>query len=376
VACLFLIIALLAGCDNEDWNSEKIQPPKEGSGVKIGVSAVEVHRGDLYIPIIATGTIRPRYESRVGSKIGGRIEGIAVDEGDYVRDGEEIARLDQSDILLSRRRAMAELKMAKASLKEANLNVANLTKEKKRLTSLYERKVVSEKRYDDITTAFSMAVAKVDLASAQMEGARANIALASQKLKDSVVTTPFSGIVVKRYVNEGEIIAPGTPLVWIMNIARVKAEVEIPEVKMLQLRKGILADVLLDALPDYRFQGKISRINARIDPVNRNFRVEIDIPNGKQLIKPGMFARITLKTDVRNDVVVIPQKALVTDSEGRDAVFILKDESVISRPVTIGAFNANMAEIKKGLDVGEKVIITGNYGLEEDTEVIAKIVTY
>jgi len=371
-----LCITLLVGCDNENWNSEKIQPPEEGSGVKIRVSAVEVHRGDLYIPIIATGTILPQYESRVGSKISGRIERIAVDEGDYVKGDEEIVRLDQSDILLNRRRATAELEMAKASLKEARLNVANLTKEKKRLTSLYERKVVSEKRYDDINTAFSMAVAKMDLASAQMERANANISLASQRLKDSVVKTPFSGIVVKKYVNEGEIISPGTPLVWIMNIARIKAEVEIPEVKMLQLRKGILADVVLDALPDYRFHGRISRINARIDPVNRNFKVEIDIPNGKQLIKPGMFARITLKTNVLKNIVIVPQKALVTDNEGRDAVFVLKGEGVISRPVTIGAFNADMAEIKKGLEVGEKVIITGNYGLEEDTEVIANIVPY
>lgn len=376
VPCLFLCITLLAGCDNENWNSEKIQPPEEGSGVKISVSAVEVHRGDLYIPIIATGTILPQYESRVGSKISGRVERIAVDEGDYVKGDEEIVRLDQSDILLNRQRATAELEMAKASLKEARLNVANLTKEKKRLTSLYERKVVSEKKYDDINTAFSMSVAKVDLASAQMERANVNIALASQSLKDSVIKTPFPGIVVKKYVNEGEIISPGTPLVWIMNIARVTAEVEIPEVKMLQLRKGIPADIALDALPDYRFQGRISRINARVDPVNRNFKVEIDIPNGKQLIKPGMFARIILKTDVRKNIVIVPQKALVTDNEGRDAVFTLNGERATSRRVTTGAFNADMAEIKKGLEVGEKVIIAGNYGLEDDTEVIAKIVTY
>ena len=69
VSCLFLYISLLVGCDNENWNPEKIQPPEKGSGVKIRVSAVKVHRGDLYVPIIATGTILPQYESRMGSKL-------------------------------------------------------------------------------------------------------------------------------------------------------------------------------------------------------------------------------------------------------------------------------------------------------------------
>jgi len=367
---------LLAGCDNENWNSEKIQRPDEAAGEKIRVGAVTVHRGDLSIPITATGTILPRYESRVGSKIAGRIEETTVEEGDYVRDNAAVVRLDQSDILLSRRMARAELAMAEASLKEARLNVANLTKERDRLTNLYERRVVSEKKYDDIQTAFSMAVAKVDIATAQMERAKTNIALASQKLSDSVVTAPFSGVVVKMYVNEGEIIAPGTPLVWIMHISRVRAEVEIPEVKLSQLRKGIPADVVLDALPDYRFEGTIARINGRIDPVSRHFTVEIDIPNTKGIIRPGMFARIVLKTDIHKDVIIVPHKALITDDRGRDAVFVLKKGRAMSRPVDIGAFNADMAEIQGGLDAGDQVIVTGNYGLEDNTEVIARIVPY
>jgi len=374
--CMFLCMILLIGCDNENWNTEKIQPPKEDYDVKIQVSVVEVHRGALSVPIVVTGNILPQYESRVGFKIGGRIEKINAHEGDYVRGGEEIARIEQSDIILSQQRAEAELEMSKAALSEARLNLANLKKDKNRLTSLYERKAIAEQRYDDVITSYSMALAKVDLASAQMERAKADIALISQKLKDSVLSAPFSGMVVKRYFNEGEIVSPGTPLVWIMNTTRVKAEVEIPEIKLSQVRRGIMADVLLDALPDYRFQGSISRINARINPVNRNFSVEIDIPNGEHLIKPGMFARITVKTDVLDDVVVVPQKALVKDGEGRDSVFILKGERIALRPVTTGAFSVDMVEIKKGVDAGEKVVITGNYGLEEDTEVTARIVSY
>jgi RND family efflux transporter MFP subunit len=371
-----LHIALLVGCDNEDWNAEKILPPEEISEGTIQVSAVEVRRGDFYVPIIATGTILPQDESRLGSKIAGRIERITVDEGDYVTDDKEIVRFDRSDIILNRRMAVAELEMAEASLKEAKVNVANLKKEKDRLTSLYKRAVVSEKKYDDINASFSMAVARIDLVSAQIERAKANIALVSQQLKDSVVTSPFSGIVVEKYVNEGEVVSPGTPLVWIMNIARVIAEVGISEVNITQLRKGIVADVSLDALPDYRFQGTISRINARIDPVNRNFTVEIDIPNDKRLIKPGMFVRVTLKTDIHKDVVLVPHKALVTDSEGLDAVFVLKGEKVVSRPVIVGAFDSAMAEIKQGLHAEETVIVSGNYGLEQDTKVMATIVPY
>jgi len=142
------------------------------------------------------------------------------------------------------------------------------------------------------------------------------------------------------------------------------------------VRKGTPVDVKIDALPGKLFGGNVSRVNAMVDPISRNFKVEIDIPNSKHIVKPGMFARITVKTDVVKDTIIVPQKALVVDDAGNDAVFVLDDNEAVIKRVTVGVSNANMVEIRDGLKDGERVIVTGNYGLEEGTKVSPTVVTY
>jgi RND family efflux transporter MFP subunit len=203
--------------------------------------------------------------------------------------------------------------------------------------------------------------------------------MAKQQLRDSVIRAPFSGIVVKKFSNEAEIVSsvmPSRPILWLMKIDRVKVEVEIPDVKIMVVRKGTPVDVKIDALPGKLFEGNVSRVNAMVDPISRNFKVEIDIPNSKHIVKPGMFARITVKTDVVKDTIIVPQKALVVDDAGNDAVFVLNDNEAVIKRVTVGVSNANMVEIRDGLKDGEKVIVTGNYGLEEGTKVSPTVVTY
>ena len=376
----FLIIAVFSGCDDEGWNSKKILPPPGTKArVKVQVNVVKIRRGDIYSPIMATGTILPQEESRVGAKISGRIEKIFVYEGDEFEKGDILVKLEQQDFLIVEKRAKAELAVARASLREAELHLGNLSREKERLARLYERKVISQQKYDDINTSCRMAAARVDLTAARLLEADANLSMAKQQLRDSVIRAPFSGIVAKKFSNEAEIVSsvmPSRPILWLMKIDRVKVEVEIPDVKMMVVRKGTPVDVKIDALPGKLFEGNVSRVNAMVDPISRNFKVETDIPNSEHMVKPGMFARITVKTDVVKDTIIVPQKALVVDDAGNDAVFVLNDNEAVIKRVTVGVSNANMVEIRDGLKVGEKVIVTGNYGLEEGTGVSPTVVTY
>ena len=378
---IFIIIAVFSGCDDEGWNSKKILPPQGTKArVKVQVNVVKVRRGDIYSPIMATGTILPQEESRVGAKISGRIEKIFVDDGDEFEKEDILVRLDQKDFLIVEKRVKAELAVVRASLREAELHLGNLSREKERLARLYERKVISQQKYDDINTSCRMAAARVDLTAARLLEADANLSMAKQQLRDSVIRAPFSGVVAKKFSNEAEIVSsvmPSRPILWLMKIDRVKVEVEIPDVKMMVVRKGTPVDVKIDALPGKLFEGNVSRVNAMVDPISRNFKVETDIPNSEHMVKPGMFARITVKTDVVKGTIIVPQKALVVDDAGNDAVLVLNDnnEAVIKK-VTVGVSNANMVEIRDGLKVGEKVIVTGNYGLEEGTGVNPTVVTY
>ena len=201
---------------------------------------VKVKRGDIYSPIMATGTILPQEESKVGAKTSGRIEKIFVYEGDEFEKGDILVRLDQKDFLIVEKRAKAELAVARASLREADLNLGNLSREKERLARLYERKVISQQKYDDINTSCRMAAARVDLTAARLLEAEANLSMAKQQLGDSVIRAPFSGIVVKKFSNEAEIVSsvmPSRPILWLMKIDKVKVKVEIPDVKMMVVKK-------------------------------------------------------------------------------------------------------------------------------------------
>ncbi len=370
------LFALSIGCDNDSWNSEKIQPPPPGSRVRIQVEAVTVHRGDVYAPILATGTLCPFMESKISAKVSGRIERIFVDEGDKVEEGQVLAHLEQRDFELARKSALAQRDMIRATAKEAELNLKNMTREKERMESLYKSKVVSEKAYDDAATAFSMAQARSDGLEAQFKAAEADLELAERRLQDSRIRAPFPGFIAERFANEGEIVSTGTPFFLVMNIDTVKAEVRIPEIELTRVFLGIPVDVELDALPGRRFEGTVSAINPSIDPVNRNFTIKIDIPNKGQVIKSGMFARITVKTDISRNVPIVPEKALVTDSAGKDAVFVLEGATAILKPVTTGASGKGVVEIRQGIAEGEKVLVTGNYGLADRSEVEARVVGY
>ena len=370
-------IIIWTGCDSGDWNSEKIQPPAAGSRVKVNVEVVTVRDGNIYAPIRATGTILPQRESKIGTKLSGRIEAITVDEGDAVKVDRIVVELEKRDFELAYKNTVAQREMARASIKEAKLHLKNITREKDRIESLYRQKVVSQQKYDDTTTAYSMAVVKLDVLNAQLKAAEANLELAAQRLKDSTIRSPLSGYIVEKYFNEGEFISPGMPVLWIMDIDRVKVEIRVPEVELTRVKIGIPVDVELDALPDRRFEGAISAVNARVDPVSRNFTAEIDIPNTDQLISAGMFARITIKTNTIENVIIVPQKAIVADERGRDAVFVLADDGrAILRFVTTGAVGLGMVEIRRGLAAGEQVLVSGNYGLTDNSEVNARSVEY
>ncbi|MCK9275198.1 MAG: efflux RND transporter periplasmic adaptor subunit [Syntrophales bacterium] len=368
---------LQSGCDNETgWNSEKIQPPPAGSRLSIQVEAVTVYRGDVYAPIMATGTICPADESKISAKVLGRIENTAVEEGDKVKEDQILARLEVRDFELACNSAKAHRDMIRANMKEAEVNRTNLVREKERIRKLYERKVVSQQSYDEANTACEMADAKCDVLAAQLKAAQADLELSERRLEDSCIRAPFSGYIADKFANEGEVISPGAPIFLIQNIDRVEAEVKIPEVELTRIFIGSPVEVRIDALPGQLFGGSISIINASIDPVNRNFKIKIEIENTDHLLKPGMFARITIKTDTKKNVIIVPGKALVTDSAGNDAVFILEDGRAFLRRVITGSGGAGMVEIKEGLTEGQKVLVTGNYGLADGSEVEAKIVDY
>ena len=370
LCCTSALLALLTiGCEN--FNSDdKIQPPAPKGDDLPTVRVAAVQRRDISVPIFVTGTIFPQYESKIGPKIAGTLEAVYVDEGDEVTKGQILAKLDQENILIGKRQCEASVRVAQAQLKEAQLQEENLRKEKARLANLHEKRAISQQRYDDIVTAHSMAVTRLEILTAQIVSCNENLAMAEQKVKDSVILAPFSGIIVKRLVNRGEYVTtmPPTVLFVIVNIDKVKTEVALPEVHLARVAKGNRVEITADAYPGTQFGAKVSTINPLVDPVSRTFIVKIEIPNRNHRLKAGMFARVTLYPKVHKGALVVPFKA-VLQRDGRTGVFVIDDDKALFRPITVGITDENQVEVIEGLVQDEEIISDGHYGMADNTKV-------
>jgi len=338
------LMLLIYGCQNSD-SEEKTT----STGIKVAeppiVKVVRVKRADISVPLVATGTIFPEYESKIGPKISGTIEIVYVDEGDKVQKGQPLVQLDQKNWLIVVRQGQAAVRVAEAQLKEAEAKVENLKKEKKRLANLLKKNVISQQKYE-------------------------NLAMAEQKLSDTVIIAPFSGLVVKRFINQGEYVStmPPSPLFLIMNIDKVKAEISLPEIHIARIHIGNPVEVTVDTYPGIIFRGKVSTINPMVDPVSRAFIVKVEIPNKDHRLKFGMFARVTIYPKIHKDALIVPFKSVMKRA-GTTVVFVIDGNRVRLRAVTAGITNEREIEVIDGLKEGEEVVIEGHYGMADKTKV-------
>jgi len=360
---------LVCACQNSD-SEERTTPP----GMKVieppTVKVATVKRGDISVPLVATGTIFPEYESKIGPKISGTIETVYVDEGDPAQKGQPLVQLDQQNLLIAVRQGQAAVRVAEAQLKEAEVKGENLKKEKERLSHLLKKNVISQQKYDDIDTAYSMAVTRMEVIRAQILSSRENLAMAEQKLSDTVIIAPFSGLIVKRFINQGEFVStmPPSPLFLMMNIDKVKTEIGLPEIHIARIHIGNPVDVTVDTYPGSIFKGTVSTINPMVDPVSRAFTVKVEIRNKGHRLKPGMFARVKIYPAIHKGALIVPFKS-VMKREGMTVVFVIEDATVRLRTVTAGITNEQEIEVIDGVQEGEEVVIEGHYGMADNTTV-------
>lgn len=360
---------LMCGCQNSD-SEEKITP----TGIKVveppTVKVITVKRGDISVPLVAIGTIFPEYESKIGPKISGTIEIVYVDEGDTVQKGQPLVQLDQKNLLIAVRQGQAAVRVAEAQLKEAEVKGENLKKEKERLANLLKKNVISQQKYDDIDTAYSMAVTGMEVIRAQILSSRENLAMAEQNLSDTVIIAPFAGLIVERFINQGEFVStmPPSPLFLMMNIDKVKTEIGLPEIHIARIHIGNPVDVTVDTYPGIIFKGTVSTINPMVDPVSRAFTVKVEIPNKNHRLKPGMFARVKIYPAIHKGALIVPFKS-VMKREGTTVVFVIEGTTVKLRAVTAGITNEREIEVIDGVKEGEEVVVEGHYGMADKTTV-------
>jgi len=319
------------------------------------------------------GDIRPLREVYVNPKVAGKIiQKIPVEKGDFVRKGALIAVLEKDIIRAQIRGARAGLISAKARLKEVAANLDVIRKDRVRLERLLKKHAVSQQKMDQIDARFKAAQASKKLATAQIEKAKASLNLLDILLKDHDVRSPIAGYVSARYVDAGAMCDTKKPIVRISDEETLKIVTAVSEEDYPHIKKGMEAEVRVDAFPGRIFKGSVSVINPTLDPATRTGQVEIHVPNRDLLLHSGMYSNIHLHLGTRS-ALVIPKDGLNRlPGTGSFYVYVVKKGRAILKNIKVGLMQGDLVEVKEGLKQGEQVVIKGQNRLKDGMRVRVK----
>ncbi len=282
-----------------------------------------------------SGTVQAERDVRVAAEEGGVIRELPVSQGAFVQAGDPLARIDDRTLQAQVREARARTDLARETWQ--------------RRQRLYEEDGVgSELAYLE--------------ARYQAEQTEAGLDALLERLDRTVVRAPVSGIVEERLVEEGAMVSPGTPVARVVQVNPVKVTGGVPERFAAEISTGSRARVTFDVLPDEEFEGPLTYVGATVNPSNRTFPVELRIPNRDNLIKPEMVANLEIIRRVRDEVVVIPQEAVVRVEEGFVAFVAVErdgNEYAEVRRLTLSGSQRNRVVVEEGLSAGDRLIVAG-----------------
>jgi len=339
---------------------------------KVPVEVEAVSTGPIEETIELTGWIKANQIVNVASKVAGRVESlsvlsdgsdlVAVEEGVSIKKGQQLAIIDH-DVYL------AQVAAAKASVKAKEIELTDAEREKKRIVALYEGGSATEQSKDKAITAAELAAASLSLT-------RANLELAQINLRESMIVSPIDGIVTAKHIDEGNLIRSGDQIVTIADMRTVRVIVAAAEKYGAQITVGMPAKIKVDAFAERTFDASVHSIHPALDAQTHTIQVEIRLDNEELLLKPGMFARVTLITRRKDNVVVIPRDVVLGGKIDKHYVYVVEGASAgkIARKhfVEIGIKQADRYEITDGLKAGQTLVVNGMNYLADgmDVEVV------
>lgn len=327
-----------------------------------------VQRGTFHIIVSANGTIIPIDRVEIKSKASGLVEELPVEQGDFVRSGDLIARLDQKDERAAVSQAQADYDIALAELKNAESEFARRKK-------LYGENLISEEERDQIELSLAIAKGKLVQATTSLERAQ-------ERLSESVVRAPIDGIILQKYVEKGQIIASGisnvsggTPIVDIADMSSVYVQAGVDEIDIGKITVGQNAAVSADAYPVLKFKGKIVRIapEAKIEENVTLFNVIIEVENKEGKLKSGMNTSIEITIVEKENVLLIPTVVLQSPEQNtgkkREYTVMLKQNNeYVPRKIELGLENFKDAEVLSGVKEGDIVGIPMTSRLKDSND--------
>lgn len=332
---LLMLCVALAACKRGGEGDARADNAGKKGPEAIPVEVVVVARRPISASYTGTAPLEARGEAQVVAKVSGVALSVLAEEGQPVRAGQTLVRLDAARAALQAAQASAQVRKL-----DANYN---------RSRQLAAQKLISANDIDQI---------KYDL-----ENARAAYRLANLEVAYANVTAPISGVIAERMIKPGNFVQANTPIFRIVDDRRLEAVLNVPERELATLRAGLPVTLEVDALPGRSFAGSIDRISPVVDAKSGTFRV-VTTFDGSGTLQPGMFGRVGIDYDQRTDALTVPRAALLED-EADPAVFVVRDNTAQRVAIKLGYFDGPWAEVRDGLKPGDRVVTAGKVALRD-----------
>lgn len=332
-------VAVTIGCGNDAGGGQVPGDGAENSGPQrvVNVEVVQVTPESFEDAIGVTGAVEAERDVTVSAEESGVIRAVHVQRGARVRAGAAIASIDDRVLRAQYDQAMSEATLARETYER-------------------QRRLWEE---DGIGTEMNFLRAKHGA-----ETAAANARVIEARLARTVVRAPISGIVEQRMVEVGSMVAPGTPVVRVLDVDTVKVTAGVPERYVGQVRSGDAATVMFDNLTSREFTGRTRFVGAAVTEMNRTFVVEVAVPNPGGVLKPGMVAKVRLAMGETRDALLVPREAVLRTEAGY-IVYVVRDQDggtvAEVTPVITGSATGNRVVIESGLQPDDRVVIVGQH---------------
>ncbi len=342
--------------------------------VAVAVEVIPIKKATIRDVEFFTGSLLPKSYFVVAPKIAGRLEKLLVNIGDRVKRGQLIAVLEDEEYAQQVEQARAETEVANANVEESRSSLGVAQREFERAQALRQKKVASESELDAAEAQYKAQNAKYKVALALVAQRKAALKAAQVRLSYTRIRASWEDgneprIVGERFVDEGAMLKANDPIASVLEINSLRGVIHVIERDYSKVRVGQEASVTTDAFPGRTFTGKIVRVAPLLKETSRQARVEIEVPNRDQLLKPGMFIRAQIEFARHNDVTVVPLSALAKRGD-QQGVFLADTQIMKARfvPVTLGIVNNTLAEVVNP-PLSGSVVTLGHHLLEDGSAI-------
>lgn len=333
-----VVSVVLVACTTPDENPAVETLPRV-------VRTTSISSRDLPVVVNAVGRLAPNREVVVSAEVSGIVQHYDADVGVSVARGALLAKIDPIDYALA-------LKEAEANLLAARIMLPVEKRSFERASRLLPEKVITPELYDQADAGYKSAQARV----VQLE---TMVAQARRRVAKTAIIAPFAGHVTRRFVETGQNIAIGDPVMQVADMQTMRVKIHVSELDYVRVDSHDPVSVTVEAFPGQAMAGRVDKIGVQADSRTNTFEVEILVNNADFLLKAGLTARVAIQTDIISDALMIPQQTVLY-RENRKEVFVIdEDRNAVAREVELGRMDGSEVRVLKGVTPGERLVVSG-----------------